>query len=152
MNISFVLIIFLFLVILYVIFNNNNKYLQKFINFKVLSNKKNCNASVIAKKQCQLSKNTNTYKCFLNQCDLCPMSSYKQCTNNYPINLYPPISSCSCKNRSFELCPYPYRSSNSCMINKLKKCENCEYHYQNPKKYPRVNRWHNLPYNISIVT
>ena len=80
----------------------------------------------------------------MNQCDLCPMSSYKQCTNNYSMNLYPPISSCSCKNRGFELCPYPYRSSNSCMINKLKHCENCEYHYQNPENYARVNKWHNL--------
>lgn len=144
-NKPYLLIIVLFIIFfIHLIFKNKqhenfyNIHKNKLINI-------NCNASKIRKEKCQLSKDTNSFKCFLNQCDTCPMSSYKQCTNNYPSQYYPPLSSCTCKNRNFELCPDLYRSSNSCMINNLKKCNSCEYHYKIPDNNPRVNFWRNLP-------
>jgi hypothetical protein len=42
--------------------------------------------------------------CYKQKVDLCPMSSYKQCTNNYL-----PKSPCKCEERSNELCPVHYK-------------------------------------------
>lgn len=42
--------------------------------------------------------------CYKQKPNYCPMSSYKQCTNNFL-----PITPCQCEERSYELCPVHQR-------------------------------------------
>ena len=52
--------------------------------------------------------------CFHNTADKCPMSSYKQCTNNgYTVNR------CNCFERSYELCDKTQQFSQKCYLDTL---------------------------------
>jgi hypothetical protein len=53
----------------------------------------------------------NTYQCWLSREFECPTKngSYLQCTNNYIPK--PNEKNCDCGNRTFEMCPFPYKIS-----------------------------------------
>ena len=88
----------------------------------------NENKSNIFKEQkCQKPLLTN-YSCFLNKCDLCPMGSFKQCSNNYSYKNYPPNTNCSCYSVSQDLCQNKY--SQKCLLEK----KICNY-WAKKKKY-----------------
>lgn len=80
--------------------------------------------------------------CYYTENDLCPKynGSYKQCTNNYlPAQN---TKTCPCNNRTFEMCPYKYKVSQSCVTNKIKNCLKNELHItKNDIDKPRVNKW-----------
>ena len=124
------IIIFLFaiILILYAVIilekfpNNNNKNYDK----EKSKNTKNCDINIMTPE-----------KCYNNNIDICPMSSYKQCTNNLQSIYYPPLSKCVCNSFSLELCNDP--KSNSCNI---KKCNSNLINQEYPiysKCNPRVN-------------
>jgi hypothetical protein len=54
-------------------------------------------------------------KCFFNEYYECPKynGTYKQCTNNYIPK--PTNNNCECRNRTFEMCPSPYKISEKCI-------------------------------------
>lgn len=85
------------------------------------------------KKKCKIPYLTRD-KCFRQEYNHCPMSSYKQCTNNYKHQL-----KCQCKNRTFEMCPPEDKVSEKCYhsayFNQPDKLEYPNY----PDNYPRVN-------------
>ena len=56
--------------------------------------------NMIHRKKTTFSKTPRADVCLGEKPNYCPMSSYKQCTNNYL-----PVSPCLCDERSFELCP-----------------------------------------------
>ena len=81
-------------------------------------------------------------KCYINNVDLCPMSSYKQCTNNNKSIYYPPLSKCVCNSFSLELCNHP--QSNACNV---KKCNPSLINQKYPiysKCNPRVNIYNTI--------
>ncbi|GAG16453.1 unnamed protein product [marine sediment metagenome] len=101
---------------------------------------------------------TNSYDCFLTKCDLCPMSSYKQCSNNYSYKTYPPNVSCNCDNRAYELCRN--KTSPKCqMINQICndwKEKELEDTIDYPYNFPRVNYYKTqntkfTPYNYKPI-
>jgi hypothetical protein len=53
----------------------------------------------------------NTYQCWLSKEFECPPKdgNYLQCTNNYIPK--PKQKNCDCSNRTFEMCPFPYKIS-----------------------------------------
>ncbi len=53
----------------------------------------------------------NTYQCWLSREFECPPKNgnYLQCTNNYIPK--PDQKNCDCSNRTFEMCPFPYKIS-----------------------------------------
>ena len=58
-------------------------------------------------------------KCFFTEYNECPRynGSYLQCTNNYiPV---PNQNNCLCNNRTFEMCPKPFKISPKCYYNNL---------------------------------
>lgn len=59
-------------------------------------------------------------KCFENEYNECPKynGSYKQCTNNYIPK--PNTNNCECRNRTFEMCPEPYKISPKCYYKLLR--------------------------------
>jgi len=54
-------------------------------------------------------------KCFFNEHYQCPKynGSYSQCTNNYIPK--PNQNNCECRNRTFEMCPKPFKVSEKCV-------------------------------------
>ena len=56
--------------------------------------------NMLFKKNQSYNKKMRSDICLGEKPDYCPMSSYKQCTNNYL-----PASPCLCEERSYELCP-----------------------------------------------
>ena len=78
-------------------------------------------------------------KCFESKVDLCPMSSYKQCTNNtYPIG----DSKCNCLEKSYELCKQNQQFSEKCYYNKVIKKPDIHIIGDNSCKNNRVNMYH----------
>lgn len=73
--------------------------------------------------------------CIKQNVNNCPMSSYKQCTNNvFPIN------KCSCNERSFELCPIHNQYGEKCALQNFPiKKRDSTINY--PSHYPRVNMY-----------
>tara|TARA_Y100000385_G_C12909933_1_gene557944 strand:+ start:239 stop:634 length:396 start_codon:yes stop_codon:yes gene_type:complete len=72
--------------------------------------------------------------CLNNKKDLCPISSYKQCTNNhYPIN------KCDCFERSFELCNKNDQFSEKCYHNKINNNPDLNIIRNNSSSNNRVN-------------
>lgn len=67
----------------------------------------------------------DSWQCYLSKYNECPIKngSYLQCTNNYIPK--PSTNNCNCDNRTFDMCPYPYKLS-----------ENCYYH----NKYPNYRK------------
>ena len=52
--------------------------------------KNNKEKSALEKEKNCLVNTMTVSKCYNNNINLCPMSSFKQCTNNYPPLVYPP--------------------------------------------------------------
>jgi hypothetical protein len=79
--------------------------------------------------------------CYHNEYKPCPMSSYKQCTNN----IYP-VSKCLCKEqRSFELCEKDIQMSEACYMHHYNLKPDLNINVKYSEKYPRVNLY-NIPY------
>ena len=59
-------------------------------------------------------------KCFFTEFQECPRynGSYLQCTNNYIPK--PDQNNCKCNNRTFEMCPSPFKISEKCYYENLK--------------------------------
>lgn len=72
----------------------------------------------------------NTYQCWLSKEFECPTKngSFLQCTNNYIPQ--PDEKNCDCSNRTFEMCPFPYKISE----NKYYK----EIGFDREKKYGKL--------------
>lgn len=100
--------IFIIIIILILIFSYIKVYkTDKFTNI----NLKNLNYKILNK--CQVPT-LNTYQCYLSKNFECPMinGSFQQCTNNYIPK--PKEGNCDCSNRTFEMCPYPFKISENC--------------------------------------
>ena len=54
-------------------------------------------------------KLTTSNNCLLNERDSCPLGSYKQCSNNYPLPDYNSFEICNCNVNN--LCPYKLESA-----------------------------------------
>ena len=52
---------------------------------------------------------TNSNTCLLKEKDSCPLRSYKQCSNNYPLSDYNSFEICNCNVN--KLCPYKLESA-----------------------------------------
>lgn len=93
----------------------------------------NCQIPTVSQKNCYLSK---YYKC--------PKvnGTYLQCTNNY----WSYDNVCKCENRTFEMCPYPYKIDGVCYQKKLKRCPPPTNKERNiiyePCQNPRINMYH----------
>jgi hypothetical protein len=61
----------------------------------------------------------NSDKCFFTEYNECPTynGSYMQCTNNYIPK--PDQNNCKCNNRTFEMCPSPFKISEKCYYDNL---------------------------------
>lgn len=79
--------------------------------------------------------------CYHNEYKPCPMSSYKQCTNNvYPVN------KCLCKEqRGFELCEKNIQMSETCYMKHYNLKPDMNIDVKRSERYPRVNMY-NIPY------
>ena len=89
--------------------------------------------SVKYKSSCY-KPNSRQDVCLNCKIDLCPMSSYKQCTNNhYPLN------KCNCYERSFELCEKNNQYCDKCYYNKIMKEPDLHIITDNDPPNPRVN-------------
>ena len=83
--------------------------------------------------RCRL-KTIRSDTCFDNKLVKCPMSSYKQCTNNnYPVN------KCNCLEKSYELCPKHFQFKEKCFMNQYNKMPDLTVTKVHPLNYPRVN-------------
>ena len=71
----------------------------------------------------------------------CPKynGSYDQCTNNYIPD--PNQKNCPCDNRTFEMCPKPFKISEKCYNNHMNKILNKNNDIQVDNENPRVNMW-----------
>ena len=67
---------------------------------------------------------TTSNSCFSKEKDSCPLSSYKQCSNNYPLQDY----------NSFEIC--------NCNVNKI-----CPYQIKTPEEKPGIKLEGPIVYN-----
>ena len=75
--------------------------------------------------------------CYNCEKNICPISSYKQCTNNhYPLN------KCNCFERSFELCKKEQQYCNKCYHKYISKKPDLHIITANPSTNNRVNRYH----------
>ena len=75
--------------------------------------------------------------CYNNKIIQCPISSYKQCTNNnYPIN------KCDCYEKSYELCNRNNQYSEKCYYKNISKFPDLHIISDNPNKNNRVNMYH----------
>lgn len=103
-------------------------------------------------RQAFLTKN-NTKKiplrkdiCFLSKKNKCPMTSYKQCTNNIV-----PTKFCDCSRSNYELCPHINKDNNNQIaINNLPMLNNITK-IKYPKYYPRVNMYNSNKSSFNIL-
>jgi len=89
----------------------------------------------------------NTFNAYLNQCDFCPMSSFKQCSNNQYPKLYSPLVTDVVMNQmsytpNITLSP-------TCISNYRDKANNLINY---PSNFPRVNNWMTIPTSTYINT
>lgn len=123
MNYIFLLIA-LIVIATYLIISLNQK--KDYIKFYPPKKNKTCKIDIMTPE-----------KCLKNNINLCPMSSYKQCTNNINPILYPPLTKCSCNSFGLELCKNP--ESNLCNIKKCNINKINHYYSTNSSRNPRVN-------------
>ena len=131
-------IILIFLILYLYKYNQERHKINE--NLKYKNNKKRMYLKKKSEINCKKPLLTN-YNCFINKCDLCPMGSFKQCSNNYSYKNYPPNTNCSCYSISQDLCKNEY--SQKCLV----KNNICNFsakekniiHY--PLTNPRVNLW-----------
>ena len=132
------IIIIIFIVLYLYKYNQNINQLNE--NLKHRNNMGYKNFKNSSENNCKKPLLTN-YDCFINKCDLCPMSSFKQCSNNYSYKNYPPNTNCSCYSISQDLCKNKY--SQKCLVtnhicnSKAKEKKIIDY----PVTNPRVNLW-----------
>ena len=116
------------------------------ISFTIYSEYKNTNKistkmnKIDVLKMCQVPT-LNMSQCYYNQFNKCPNinGSYDQCTNNYIPN--PSEKNCPCMNRTFEMCPPPFKISEKCYNNYHKDKLNKNNDLNVNKDFPRVNMW-----------
>jgi hypothetical protein len=103
-------ILLIFLILFIILYYIKNYKLDSFINVK------NLNFKLLNK--CQVPT-LDTYQCYLSKYYECPIEngSYLQCTNNYLPK--PTEGNCDCSNRTFEMCPYPFKLSENCYYKNL---------------------------------
>ena len=120
-------------------YKNNINHLSNLNNVNHLSNLNNFKKNL---PDIKYNKNILTnYGYFINECDLCPIGSYKQCSNNYSYKNYPPEINCNAYNLTQDLCKEKYSQkflvkNNIC--NYWDKQKNIILY---PKNNPRVNIW-----------
>jgi hypothetical protein len=93
----------------------------------------------VVKTLCQtdLMRSDKCFKNLYNLYDHCPMSSFKQCTNNvYPVNR------CNCQERSFELCPFHQQYSEKCFADTMSLAPDIELVPDYGPSNPRVGLYH----------
>ena len=85
--------------------------------------------------------------CYNSKEQLCPMRTYKQCTNNNP-----PISKCDCHERSFELCPKHLQYHEKNFMNEYREMPDLVVYPKFPSTHMRVNHYRsdNTGYNHNI--
>lgn len=100
------LILLFVAIIVYILYS----YKSEFISLK--STKKN------PLEKCKVPT-LNMEQCFWSQYQECPRynGSYQQCTNNYIPK--PNTGNCECNNRTFAMCPDPYKISEKCYYNSI---------------------------------
>lgn len=99
------LVLLLVIIIAYLIYSHVSTFISNPTTMNIL-------------RKCQVPT-LGTEKCFWSQYQECPRynGSYQQCTNNYiPKN---GTGRCDCRNRTFEMCPSPYKVSDKCVYNSL---------------------------------
>jgi len=130
-NIYIILLLISFIIIIYSlnIINNNQQHITSINN------------NYTNKTKAKINNIVSSEKCFLDKCNLCPMRSFKQCTNNYSLKMYPPLSKYPCNNTNNSI-PDLNRMSEKNLINKLNKSN--EKILIGPKNNPRVNIWNIL--------
>ena len=91
-------------------------------------------------KMCQVPT-LSMEDCFKTEFNKCPKynGSYDQCTNNYIPD--PNQKNCPCDNRTFEMCPKPFKISEKCYNNHMNKILNKNNDIQVDNENPRVNMW-----------
>ena len=113
-NICWMICVLIVLIIIYFIIINK-KYVDYFMNI----NAPNYGAMDFnSLNKCQVPS-LNSDKCYQSKYFECPVinGSYKQCTNNYIPK--PTESNCDCSNRTFDMCPYPFKLSEDCYYHKI---------------------------------
>lgn len=131
MIIAAFIIIFLIALVLFRIFSNINSNQN-------IQNKKLSQNDLL--KMCQVPT-LNMNQCFQNKFIKCPNinGSYDQCTNNNLPN--PDEKNCPCMNRTFEMCPSPFKISEKCYNNLYKEMINKNNDIVVNKDFPRINMW-----------
>ncbi len=132
------IIIIIFIILYLYKYNQDRNRVNEKLKYK--NNLEYNKLNNFSKKDCQKPLLTN-YDCFTNHCDLCPMGSFKQCSNNYSYKNYPPNTNCSCYSISQDLCKHKY--SQKCLVkNHICNCRAKEKNIINyPISNPRVNLW-----------
>ena len=103
------------------------------INYPLLKNKIMFQDKKKIGKKCRLKKLRSDI-CLKNKFNHCPMSSYKQCTNN---NM--PVNKCLCEENSFELCSNYNQYSEKCFMKNYSKLPDLSVYPKLSKDNPRVN-------------
>lgn len=139
------IIYILIIIILLYIYNQNNVNKKKQIsetykeNILHLDHSNIRNDSNHNTNDIKYNKNIlNNYDYFINDCDLCPTGSYKQCSNNY--KNYPPKTNCNAYNLTQDLCKEKYSQKfllHKRIFNNWDTQKNIQYSESNP----RVNIW-----------
>ena len=127
------------IIIIFIFIYSIKKYVPKKIIKKIIKKQYiiyDNDTEKYQKKNCKIDIMTPE-KCYNNSVDLCPMSSYKQCTNNYPTTIYPPISDCKCNSFSLELCNL--LESDACSIKRCNINNINQYYTTQSINNPRVN-------------
>ena len=86
-----------------------------------------------AKDYCYLNS-LRKDSCYKNKVNTCPLTSYKQCTNNHYS-----ISKCNCLENSYELCSTRDKTNERCYYNIIKNRPDIHIYANNSRKNPRVN-------------
>ena len=126
---SFLFIIAILLILLISITNNNViKILEEeeeiffneknYFNINNSNNSNNSNSLLDNLKKCQVPT-LNTEQCYKSRYFECPIvnGTYLQCTNNYIPK--PKEYNSDCRNRTFEMVPYPWKISENCYYDKI---------------------------------
>ena len=97
--------------------------------------KKTCHKNITRQDICLKSKR-----------EICPISSYSQCTNNQY-----PISKCNCFERSYELCPKTEHYDENCFKTILDKNPDVKVNLKLSGMKNRVNIVNSMPSEFNIL-
>ncbi len=115
------------------------------INYPLLKNKVIFQNKKKIGKKCRLKK-LRSDVCLKNKYNPCPISSYKQCTNNnYPVN------KCLCEENSFELCSNDNQYSEKCFMKNYSKLPDLSLYPKLSKDNPRVNMYRSPKTNFDFI-